>query len=236
MEIYNYKHAGENFKFQLLDNAFVPTGTSTMMVECVKKHLKEPCEVLDLGCGVGIVGILLNHYGLVKGDLYASDLGESAVEACLKNAALHKCNAVVKQGSIFEPWSNMKFDCIVNDISGVAGEVANISPWFEGVDCDAGDDGSELVNKVIVESEKHLNTGGVLFFPIISLSNTQNIIETAKNNFKKVECLARKNWPLPKEMLNHKEMLLSLKKQGFIDIEEKFGLIQWYTEIYIAYN
>jgi len=236
MSDFKIKIDGKELAFQTADAAFVPTGTSSLMIECVKNYVKEPVTLLDLGCGIGIVGVALSHCGIVKDSLYASDLGHSAVAATIENAKTHHCNVVAKEGSIFSPWGDMKFDCIVDDISGIAGEVARVSPWFDGVDCDAGEDGSELVVQVINEAAEHLNENGLLFLPAISLSNITKIMNAAKQNFKHVECLGRQTWPLPKSMLPHKALLQDLHSKGLIQIEERFGGIQWFTEIIVAHN
>ena len=64
----------------------------------------------------------------------------------------------------------------------------------------------------------------------------RGIIDTAKKNFKNVNLLIRKTWPLPKEMNNHLETVRSLAKNNIIEIEEKFGMIMWHTDIYEANN
>ena len=86
------------------------------------------------------------------------------------------------------------------------------------------------------EAPKYLKKNGKIFFPVLSLSNGQRIIDTAKKNFKNVNLLIRKTWPLPKEMNNHLETVRSLAKNDIIEIEEKFGMIMWHTDIYEANN
>jgi hypothetical protein len=66
--------------------------------------------------------------------------------------------------------------------------------------------------------------------------DTKKILNAAYKNFKNVKLLARKNWTLPSEMLPHLETIRSLAMKNVIQVEEKFGMVLWYTEIYEAYN
>ena len=49
----------KDFKILLSKNVFKPTGTSDLLYQTVAKFIKKPCEILDLGCGSGYVGIAL---------------------------------------------------------------------------------------------------------------------------------------------------------------------------------
>ncbi len=232
-----------NFKFDgdkelvltISDGAFTPTATTSELVKAVHKYTKTPGKVLDLGCGIGVTGLALNELGLVSGPLYASDLSVSAIECTKENAEKYSCPVVAKHGSIFEPWAGEKFDYIVNDISGIAKKVADISPWFIGVSCDSGADGVSLVAQVLKQASQYLNKNGKLFFPVISLSSVDKIISSAKENFKNVEMITRGEWPLPKEMYAHKDLLYQLRESGDIQFSEKFGMIICYTDICVAY-
>lgn len=218
------------------DGVFVPTGTTKALVKAVRQYVKSPGKLLDLGCGCGVVGIALQKIGLVKGLLYASDLSEEAVNCVKENAKQHQCPIVVKSGRLFKPWENEKFDFIVDDVSGVSEEVAKISPWFNNVPCDSGYDGVSLVVEVIQKASFHLNPGGRLFFPVVSFSNANKILNVARENFSYVECLVHEEWPLPKEMNQHIGVLKKLQEEGHIQFVEKFGMVLWFTDIYVAYN
>lgn len=218
------------------DGVFVPTDTTTTLVDAVKTYVKAPVKLLDLGAGSGVVGITLSLLGLVKPPLYGSDLSIDAVNSLIKNAGDHNVEVVGKSGSLFKPWRGDKFDCIVDDISGVAEEVAKASPWFNNVPCQSGIDGTDLIIKVLQQAPDYLMPGGVCFFPVLSLSNTKKILDMANRKFKHVKRLCRKEWPLPKEMYQHMDMLDRLKSEGHIQIINKFGMVLWYTDIYAASN
>ena len=98
----------------------------------------------------------------------------------------------------------------------------------------SGEDGTGLVIKAITSSPEHLNNVGKFFFPVLSLSNTEKIIDTANTIFTKVTRVAHKEWKLPDEMKEHMDTLVDLKSKGLISFEEKYGWLLWSTEVYVA--
>ena len=83
-------------------------------------------------------------------------------------------------------------------------------------------------------ASKHLSEGGSFFFPVLSLSNIDQILKTAQENFKVVDLIERQEWPLPKELEIHIPLLKKLSEKGDIVLEERFGMVVCYTEVYLA--
>ena len=232
---WNNKKTG-NFKFYLDDKTFIPTQTTSAITEAAIESIDCPLKVLDLGCGCGIVAILLSKRLPFTLELFASDLSDTVQEIVSKNAEMHDVKIITKQSNIFKNWKGYKFDAIINDISGVSELNAELTPWFKNISCKSGKGGDILVNKVIKESKNYLNDGGFLIFPIISFSNKKSILLQASKYFGSVELLKRDEWPVPPEMKNHISLLKDLKKDHLIDYEEKFGMLIGYTEVYRAKN
>lgn len=215
---------------------FAPNATTKLLIKAVKSTLCRPANLLDLGCGTGVVGLALYLQGLIKSPLYASDLSESAVFCSRENFERYGCPAEVREGSLFEPWLGKEFDVIVDDISGIAQDVAVASSWFQGVPCDTGEDGTDLIVKVLRNASQHLTSGGHFFFPVLSLSNVDTILQVANDNFSTLRKVGRQDWPLPTELKLHMPLLHKLNADGFIKLEERFGMVLCYTEIYCATN
>lgn len=235
MNTYEHKiDADRSLTFETSTSAFIPTGTSAVLIEAVGRSGLVYRNALDLGCGVGIVGIVLAHAGVLRPPVHASDLSAEAVELAKGNYSAHGIDAVVRRGSLFEPWAGEKYDLVIDDISGVAEPVARLSPWFENVPCDSGRDGTRLVCEVIEQAPRYLNPGGRLVFPVLSLSNRKKILDTAGKTFRHVELLVRKEWPLPKAMAPYSKELRELAAEGLIEVAEKFGMLLWSTEVYVA--
>ena len=224
-----------NYNFELDDQTFVPTQTSNCIIHASLKVIDKPSSILDLGCGCGVVAILKAKHAKYDINLSASDLSDTVEVVVKKNAKEYGMNIDVRQSNIFDAWEKKNFDLIINDISGVAEEIALISPWFKNISCEAGEGGNLLVNSVIDNAHKHLNPDGKLIFPVISFSNKEAILDKAKDIFNNVELVERQEWPAPQEMIQNIDILERLKEKGLIDYKLSFGKVIGYTEIYSAY-
>ena len=91
-------------------------------------------SLADMGCGNGIIGIsLFKKLNNIK-NLYFSDISKEAIFACKKNLKINKIkfsNAFFLLSNVFDNFNNEKFDVIINDISGISEDVANISPYLK---------------------------------------------------------------------------------------------------------
>lgn len=224
----------QSFEIKLKESVFHPTGTSDEIIKAVSANIDSPGKILDLGCGSGVVGFALYLLGKSKGPLFSSDLSSDAAALINENASDLDIPVVARHGSVFSPWDGQFFDYIVDDISGIAQDIAAISPWFRKTSCESGMDGSDLVIEAINSAPSHLNDGGKFFFPILSLSNSEKIVDVANQTFKHVKRVGHKQWKLPDELVDHMDLLLDLKAKGWINFEEKYGWLLWSTDVYIA--
>ncbi|MBU1201659.1 MAG: methyltransferase [Nanoarchaeota archaeon] len=97
-------------------------------------------DVLDLGCGIGIVGIYAKKM-FPSINLFMSDVNERAVFLARKNAKLNQVEAKVRQSDGFNKISE-EFDAVIFNPPQVAGK--------------------EVCFRLIEESFKHLKKGGIL--------------------------------------------------------------------------
>ena len=225
---------GKRLKLVSAEGVFDPNTTTELLISAAKRTVSKSTKVLDLGCGTGVVGLSLWLDGLAKEPIYASDLSEPSVSCSRENFKKYECKADVRCGALFDPWKNEKFDVIMDDISGISQNIASISPWFNGVPCDTGDSGTDLILSILRNAPKHLSEDGYFFFPVLSLSNVDAILKSAKENFVTVELIERQEWPLPKELEEHMPLLKNLSTEGSIRLEERFGMVLCYTEVYLA--
>ena len=235
MHTYFPKRGQPSLSFEVRKGVFHPTDTSDILIEACRRAISAPKKILDLGCGCGVVGITLAKMGLCKGPVFASDLSGEAVELARKNAERMSIEYIARQGSLFDPWKDEKFDIIVDDVAGISDEIAGISPWYpDGVPCDAGQDGIKWIVRVIEQSRDHLTDGGALIFPVLSLSNESMIIKALNEFFPCHEILLKKDWFLPDEMGGRTDILLPLIKGGSISCQKKYGKWIWHTHVYKA--
>ncbi len=239
--MYKYTLVGDAEKkellFETLKNVFYPTDTSNLLIEACKLSISSSKKILDFGCGCGIVGITLAKFGLCKGPLFASDISKEAVSLAKKNASKMSVEYIARCGSLFEPWIGEKFDVIIDDVSGISDDIANVSPWYpSGVDCNAGRDGTRWIIQVIEQSRQYLTEGGMLIFPVLSLSNGRKILQILKMTYPFHELIIKQDWFLPEEIANRTDILIPLINDGSIRCEKKFGKWIWSTYIYRAIN
>ena len=213
---------------------FTPNLTTKLSYEVSINHIKKNFKVLDLGCGSGILGILIKKkYQNIK--LFSSDIDQNAVKFTKKNFKKNNIKGDVRESNLFGNWKKMKFDYIINDVSGISNKIAIKSPWFKKiVTCDTGLDGTKLSSEILEQSKKYLKKKGIIQIPLISLSNIPKIIALAKKNFKYVETKKTMNWFLPDDLTFLKKDLFLLKKNKHIFFQEKFGKIICYTSIMIC--
>ncbi|AIY86698.1 MULTISPECIES: class I SAM-dependent methyltransferase [unclassified Thermotoga] len=94
-----------------------------VLLENLKVHGK---KVLDLGCGYGVIGIVLKRE-YPDLEVYMSDINKRAVEFAKINAKNHNVEVDIRWGNLYEPWEGMKFDMIVSNPPIVAGKKV----WME---------------------------------------------------------------------------------------------------------
>ena len=225
---------GKKLDLVRMDGVFSPNTTTELLINAVKKTISKPLKTLDLGCGTGVVGISLWLDGLASEPVFASDLSEPSVACTYENFKEYNCTADIRCGALFDPWVGEKFDLVIDDISGISQDIAFISPWFGGIPCDTGSDGTNLVLDILYNASNYLSGKGYFFFPVLSLSNVDVILKVANESFATVELIERQEWPLPKELENHITLLKKLSVEGAIRLEERFGMFICYTEVYLA--
>jgi SAM-dependent methyltransferase len=226
---------GLTIEMDTAQGVFIPTQTSRLLIQGARQLIQRPGKLLDLGCGIGACGLVLAKLGLCHSPVYLSDSSGRAAAVASENAKKLKLPAVIRQGSLLDPWQGERFDVIVDDVSGISEEVAKLSNWFpEGVDCKTGRDGTALTLRVLEEAPGHLNPGGALLFPVLSLSNENRILEAASLHFSEVSLVVEQTWLLPGELLKHFDKLQSLREEGALRLDQKFGIWLWSTRIYKA--
>lgn len=223
-------------KIYIPKKVFQPTATTSFLVEETLKLIKKPIKILDLGCGCGIIGLLIARQCKVIQKIYASDYSLIATQIARKNFNKYKLKNDTRHGSLYSPWKNEKFDLIINDVSGVSSVIAPKSNWFKNVPCDSGIDGTNLTIQIIDQASNFLNKNGKIIFPVISLSNVNKVLKFTEKKFKKVKIMSKNEWFLPEDLSKYKKLIFQLKKEKLINFSLKFGRIVCYTTIVTARN
>ncbi len=221
---------------------FYPTSTTVLLLRAARRVLAQrppPRSVLDLGCGCGIVAVVLAKLlpPPPATTVYASDLSSAAVQLARKNAERIGVPVECRCGSLFEPWAGQRFDLIVEDVAGVAEPIARASGWYPAaVPSEAGRDGTRWILEVLDEAPDHLAPGGQLVFPLLTLSREAPVLERAGARFAVVEQVEEQWYPFGEDLLTHFAEIEALAADGAIQIEKRGSRWCWATKVFVAYR
>ena len=229
----SYAIGNRKIELETSPDAFVPTSTSQMLGKVI--HIPENASVADLGCGVGNLAIFAALEGASR--VCAVDIMEDACSLARRNIVR---NGVADRvdvfcGDLFDPIPGEKFDVIIDDVSGVADEVARISPWFPSMIPTGGIDGTDHVIRMIEQAPDRLNKGGALYLPVSSLSKAPKIFEAAKKAFGNVEEIFKVDFPLCVELADEIDRLHELQREGLIGVSKRGSRHLWTLWIYKAW-
>jgi methylase of polypeptide subunit release factors len=216
---------------------FQPTATTAALLQATLTFLSKKQKMLDLGCGWGIIGLETKLDFPNNVELYMSDSSPQACVAANKNAETLDIEVDVRQGSIFEPWRNETFDLIVSDVSGVSNEVPMLNNWFEGIPCDTGKDGLDLVSQVIIGAPQYLATPeSVILMPLISLSNVKRAENLMDEYYSDIDLVNSRNWSLDIVENSVVEKMDDLMRSEKISFKRDGSRFDLYTNIYQLSN
>ena len=221
-------------------DVFYPTSTTVLLLRAARRVLTAgppPRAVLDLGCGTGIVAVVLAR--LLSRDVAvgASDLSAAAVRLTRYNARRNGVPIDCRRGSLFEPWAGERFDLIVDDVSGVAEPVARVSGWYPApVPSQAGDDGTRWILEVLARASDYLAPGGRLVFPVLTLSREEAVLREARARFGAVELVEEQWYPVTEELAAHLALLERLAASGVVRLEKRGSRWCWATRVFVAYR
>lgn len=221
-------------------DVFHPTATTLLLLRGARRVLAGPApvrSVLDLGCGCGIVAVVLAKRLPPSVRVCASDLSAAATELARRNAARNGVRVACRQGSLFDPWAGERFDLIVDDVAGVAEPLARASGWYPAaVPSDAGRDGTRWILEVLDRAPDFLAPGGRIVFPLLTLSREAVVLERARHRFAGVERLEEQWYPLSHELLARFGEVEALAAEGATRIEKRGSRWCWATQILVAYR
>ena len=127
----------------------------------------KPRRILDLCCGSGCLAILA-ALAFPGAKIDAVDLSPGALALARRNVATHRLGdrITLYRGDLFKPLQGQRYDLIISNPPYVdAGGMAKLPPEFRHeprMALAAGDDGLDLVHRILAEAPKHLTKSGGL--------------------------------------------------------------------------
>ncbi len=137
--------------------------------------------ILDLCCGSGCIGIA-SAYALPEAEVIISDIDDGAIEVANINIAKHDIADQVTaiQSDLFDNLAGCKFDLIISNPPYVDAEtVADLPEEFlhePQVGLGSGEDGLDIIRRILAEAINYLNVGGVL---IVEVGASRDLLEQA---------------------------------------------------------
>lgn len=226
----------EAVTFTTAPDVFYPTSTTVLLLRAARCALAPSCRsVLDLGCGSGVVAVVLGRLLPPGSTVCASDLSEAAIRLTRANALRHGIPVDCRAGSLFDPWTGIQFDLIVDDVAGVAEPLDRLSGWYPpSVPSEAGGDGTRWILEVLDGAPEHLASGGRLVFPVLTLSREDRILDRARARFATVTLMEEQWYPFSDALTEQVALVERLAAEGTIRVEKRGSRWCWATKIYRA--
>ncbi|MDR1362938.1 MAG: peptide chain release factor N(5)-glutamine methyltransferase [Spirochaetaceae bacterium] len=165
----------KNFRFLELyvdKNVLVPRPDTETLVETTitridkLKKIKNEIHILDMCTGSGAVALSLKHERPFV-NIYASDISDKALSVARKNAEKYQLQDIhLIQSDIFENITH-KFDIITANAPYIpSGQLKTLQAEIQKepvIALDGGEDGLEIIRRIINGARKHLLQDGHIF-------------------------------------------------------------------------
>lgn len=144
-------------------------GTQMLLKHLVKESIQGP--VLDVGCGYGVMGVVLNKVLQIEVDMV--DVNERALVLATQNIELNHCDSLHVFAS--DVYSNVErsYQTIITNPPIRAGK--------------------DVVHDILNNSYKHLNDNGVLYAVIQKKQGAPSAIKSLEQYYQKVSIIGREN-------------------------------------------
>lgn len=174
--------------FTVLEGVLIPRQDTEISVEVILKILKNNNikNLLEIGCGSGIVSVTLDLETKGQVDITAVDISPQAIKNTNINKNNLNSNIKILESDLFDE-INEKFDLIYSnppyikshDIENLQVEVRDHEPRLA---LDGGSDGLYFYRKIIKDAPKFLNSHGFLVFEI-GYDQAEDISSIMRENF-----------------------------------------------------
>ena len=174
--------------FTVLEGVLIPRQDTEISVEVILKILRENNikNILEIGCGSGIVSITLDLESKGQVEITAVDISPQAIKNTNINKNNLKSKIKVLESDLFDE-VNDKFDLIYSnppyikshEIENLQVEVRDYEPRLA---LDGGSDGLYFYRKIIKEAPNYLKRHGFLVFEI-GYDEAEDISSIMRENF-----------------------------------------------------
>lgn len=136
-------------------------------IKYINKFFTEPVDIIDLGCGSGVIGLTLEKKVSTK-TVDLVDISSSALEVARKNCGNLNSNANIIQSDMFSA-VNKKYDVIISNPPYIKTneEIEDIVKENEpSIALYAGEDGLDCYKKILENIKEHIKEKSLIAFEI----------------------------------------------------------------------
>ena len=191
----NVNFYGETYEIN--ENVLIPRFETEELVEhtveYINKYFTEPVDIIDLGCGSGVIGLTLEKKVSTKSvDLI--DICPQALAVTYKNCVKHSSMANLINSDMFEK-VDKKYDVIISNppyiktTEEIEEIVKNNEPHTALY---AGEDGLDCYRKILKDVEKHMKDKCLIAFEI-GYTQAEDIKELADTYLNNIQIEVKKD-------------------------------------------
>ncbi len=178
--------------FKVNPHVLIPRADTETLIETAlsKINVHDHTEIMDLGCGTGIIGITIAlERSLSKVTLV--DQSEDAIQNTKENQSLHQVtNTTIQKSDWFSALDQTRFDVILSNPPYLEDKDPHLSQGLEDEPLDAlvsGPTGIEAIQYIIENAKNYIKPSGWLF--IEHGYNQANILKDlfVKNGYQYIE-------------------------------------------------
>ena len=154
--------------FKVNPHVLIPRADTEILIEKAlsKINARDHTEILDLGCGTGVIGITIAlERSLSRVTLI--DQSQHAIQNTKANQMLHQVtNTMIQKSDWFSTLDQTKFDVIVSNPPYLEDNDPHLSQGLEDEPLDAlvsGPTGIEAIQYIIENAKNHIKPSGWLF-------------------------------------------------------------------------
>jgi release factor glutamine methyltransferase len=154
--------------FKVNPHVLIPRADTEILIEKAlsKINARDLYEILDLGCGTGIIGITIALERPLS-NVTLIDQSEHAIQNTEENQTLHQVtNVMIQKSDWFSALDQTRFDVILSNPPYLEDNDPHLSQGLEDEPLDAlvsGPTGIEAIQYIIENAKNHIKPSGWLF-------------------------------------------------------------------------
>lgn len=181
----------KDIELEVPDTVYYPEEDSLLLLETVEKSDLKRKIFLEVGCGSGLISIVMAKKGC---DVTATDIDKNAVLATKKNAERNGVRVIVKQSDLLSSVKE-KFDLIVFNPPYLPEDENDSHLGDVKVQLIGGATGREVIERFLKQANSCLNESGKILLLISSLTGEKEITKMCKKYGYGASAIKRKKIP-----------------------------------------